>query len=269
MRFVRKPELYPIFSLLYSTLFALTHSDFQTYSRGALYIASFGEKVMRFLVVCCLLVQGGLLADDPTPCMKALIVYDTSSPHISKATSADAKRVAGAFAFMAQQTGGSFHPKVLQASKFTKKTFHAWLKTLDASPSGGALFYYAGIGKNSGNQAWPLIKFGKKKISEEEIAKKIAARGIARTIVFFDCYSRPITPYDAINPNTVTNQDIARFGGGFMWKQKNDRLLMGTSGVNVSTTLCSTSIKPLGGLFTTLFLRGFATQFPAMSSNSR
>lgn len=217
-------------------------------------------------------MQGDLLAESITPCLKALIVYDTSSPHISKATSADAKRVAKAFAFMARQTGGRFHPKVLKASKFTKKTFQAWLKTLNVSPSEGALFYYAGIGKNSGIQAWPLIKFGKKQISEAEVSKKISARGVATTIVFFDCYSRPITPYDAINPNTVTSQDIIRFGGGFMFKtrnQKNVRLFMGTSGINVSTALCSTSIKPFGGLFTTLLLRGFATQFPAMSSNSR
>lgn len=226
---------------------------------------------MWLLMVCCLLVQGGLFAEAVTPCLKALIVYDTSSPHISKATSADAKRVAKAFAFMTRQTGGRFYPKVLKASKFTKKTFQSWLKTLNVSPSEGALFYYAGIGKNSGNQAWPLIKFGKKKISEVEVAKKITARGISRTIVFFDCYSRPITPYDAMNPNTVTSQDIIRFGGGFMFKvgkQKNGRLFMGTSGINVSTALCSTSVKPFGGLFTTLLLRGFATQFPTMSANT-
>ena len=220
---------------------------------------------MRILMVCCLLVQGVLLAQAHPPRIKALLVYDTSSPLISKATTADAKRVAKAFRLMVGDTGGAFHSKTIKASKFTKKTFQSWLKTLHASSTEGALFYYAGIGTNVSTQAWPLIKIGKKKISEQEVAKKIGARGVALNMVLFDCYSRAITSYDVINPNTVTNQDIVRFGGGFLFKderRKKARLLMGTSGMNVSTTLCSTSTKPIGGLFTTLLLRGFATQFP-------
>jgi hypothetical protein len=191
-------------------------------------------------------------------------VYDTSSPLISKATTADAKRAAKAFRLMIEASGGAFHSKTIKASKFTKKIFQSWLKTLHGSPTEGALFYYAGIGTNVSTQAWPLIKIGKKKISEQEVAKKIGARGVALNMVFFDCYSRAISSYDVINPNKVTSRDIVRFGGGFMFKderRKKARLLMGTSGMNVSTTLCSTSTKPLGGLFTTVLLKGFATQF--------
>jgi hypothetical protein len=219
---------------------------------------------MRILMVCSLLVQGALLAQAQTSSIKALIVYDVSSPHISKASTADAHRVARAFRFMMEQTGGKFYSKMIKASRFTKKSFRSWLKTLHSSPTEGALFYYAGKGMNAPTRAWPLIKCGKKKISEDGVAKKVASRKVGLNIVLFDCYGRTITPYDAIDPNRVTVKDVMRFGGGFVFKTdmlKNGRLLMGVSGTNVSTALCSTHTKPVGGLFTTAVLRGFATQF--------
>jgi hypothetical protein len=133
---------------------------------------------MRTVVLFFVLIQSVLFCREQRPYLRALIVHDTSTPDIQIASTADVNRVKQAFSFIADQTGLSFKPTVVEASKLSKKTLCAWLKTIrHSSKKEVAFFYYAGRGTNIHTSKWPLIRLGKGlHISEPVVAKRIKSR---------------------------------------------------------------------------------------------
>ena len=222
---------------------------------------------MRLLIVLCILTQTALWSTEKAPCMRALIVYDTSTPEIKKASKADVKRVKASFRLLAQQAGFSFEPTTLNGSRLTEKSFQRWLKTIRSSSVDGALLYYSGSGTNGPKHQGPQIRFGAEKtLSQEKALKRISAQKPGTTMVLFDCYARAIKPQDRLNLKRATVKDISKFGGKppySLKKQGKRKLIKGASGTDVTKTLCSVHSKPIGGVFTTLFLSHLVIQSKA------
>jgi hypothetical protein len=188
-------------------------------------------------------------------------VYDGAASDIQMAAAADAQRVQKAFAAMARQGNGIFRSKVVRASDCTKKCFQAWLKTIRSSPTEGAVFYYAGRGSNVNHQKWPCIEIARhKRLLEAAVAKLMASRKPGLAMILFDCYARAITQADGIDLTRLTGIGVASHGGGPQFKfvsKGNRRVILGCSGRDVKRTLCSLEAQPVGGIFTTLFLKGW------------
>ena len=165
---------------------------------------------MREILFCSLLLPVVLLSQELRPCLRTLIVYDSSTQDVEIAAAADAVRVKEALGFAAGQAGISFRPKILIASQFTKKTFQKWLKTIHPSSKDTAFFYYAGRGTNRPHKKWPFIAFGAKKlISEKTVLRHLKSQKPNLAIVVFDCYKKPVTAQGVIDFSKIRKVDIS------------------------------------------------------------
>ena len=213
---------------------------------------------MRFVILCGLIVQMALFSYDHKPSLRTLIVYDSLTPNVQAAAVADAARVKEALEFAAGQAGLVFRPKILTASNLNKKTFQKWLKTIHPSSGDTAFFYYAGRGSNHPHKKWPFIPFGtKKQTSEKTVLRHINSRKPNLAAVVFDCYNKPITNQSGVDFSKIRKLDISRYGPmlGFKNLFRNYKgWIMWSSG---QSAFYSSRQPPIGGLFTSNFLRGF------------
>jgi hypothetical protein len=215
---------------------------------------------MRSLLLCLLLVQTMLFCQGQKPSLRVLIVHDTSTTDIQVASMADMIRVKKAFTYIAGQTGLRFQPTVIKGNELTKQTLKAWLKTIHSCSKDVVLFYYSGRGSNTHNSKWPSIAFGKRaNLSEVEVTRYIKARGPKLGVVIFDCYSRPVALIDNVDFKFIDDFEVTKPGRRPGLKnifRANKGIIMGCSGSDVEKAYCSMHLQPIGGLFTTNFLKG-------------
>ena len=215
---------------------------------------------MRLMILCGLLIQVVLFSHDHKPSFRALIVYDSSTHDVRAAAAADAARVKEALGFVAGRAGLVFRPKILTANTFSPKTFQKWLKTIHPSSGDTAFFYYAGRGSNRPHQEWPYISFGKKKqICEKKILWHINSHKPNVAVVVCDCYGKAVTDQSRVNFQRTPPLDLAHYGpmpGFNNLFRKPKGWAMWSSGKNVQKAYFSSQQQPIGGLFTSNFLRG-------------
>jgi hypothetical protein len=220
-------------------------------------------KQMIFLAL--VIAPSMLLSSYEPPSLHVLIACDTLSPMIKTASLRDAQRVQRVFRHIASQSGLHFRPTVLKGTSFTHKRFTKWLKTIKKSSKDVVLFYYSGRGKRGTIDRWPMVKiFDHKKrralyISEKKINKCIRSQKPRFSLVVFDCYKMFITYRN--NHNLERFQEIERptnldYPGLRRLFRKNSGMFMACSGKDVDSCFCSVQGPPIGGLFTSAFLRG-------------
>lgn len=214
---------------------------------------------MRTVIVCLALTQVMLFGGSKQPGFKALIVYDSSTPNVQIASTADATRVKRAFALIAEKIGLKFHSTTLKADELSKHTLQAWLKSLSAKDI--ALFYYAGrgISVRKGYSKCPIIACGKGRISAEAIAKRLKRRKPKLRMIFLDCYNRPASAQPNIEYKFLPTFDelVVKEGSGWMnIFRRNRGFVLGYSCRNADKAFYSSQKQPIGGFFTTTLLSG-------------
>ena len=216
---------------------------------------------MRFTILYGLLIQMVLFSHENGHSLRALIVFDTSTPDIQVASVADAARIKEALKFAAGQAKLTFRPTILNASNLTQRTFQKWLKGIHPKSGDVAFFYYAGRGSNRPHQKWPYIRLGaEKQISEKTITRRIASYKPDLAVVIFDCYNKLLTSQEGVDFSRVQKVDISRYGSmpGFRnLFRKYKGWMMWSSGQNVQNAYYLSQPQPVGGFFTSNFLKGF------------
>lgn len=215
---------------------------------------------MRFMILYGLLIQMALFSHEGGHALRALIVFDTSTPDIQMASATDTARMKEALGFAAEQAKLTFCPTVLNASNLNQRALQKWLKRIHPKSGDVVFFYYAGRGSNHPHQKWPYIRFGAgRQISEKAVTRRIISYKPDLAVVIFDCYNKPLTPQDDVDFSQVQKVDISQYGSmpGFRnLFRKHKGWMMWSSGKKVQNAYYS-SQKPVGGFFTNNFLRGF------------
>lgn len=216
---------------------------------------------MRTLIVYLVLVQTALLCKDQLPCFRALIVQDVSTPWVQTASTADVERLKKAFSFVAAQTGLVFKPTVLKSSELSKKTLHAWLRTIrHSSKKEVAFFYYSGQGSNEYSSNWPLIGFGDgSRISVSSIEKQIKARKPKLGFVIFDCYGRAVSIQESQLKYPIRDADMSKLEPkpGLRSLFRRARGMITACSTKDVRFGCYSPVPPIyGGIFTINFVRG-------------
>ena len=216
---------------------------------------------MRFFISCLVLVQASLFCcQEKQPCLRALIVYDTSKTDIQIASTADVARMKETFEYIATQTGLRFHPTVVKANELSKKAFQKWLRSIRPSRDEVALFYYSGQGRNTKKSKWPSITIGKElRLAEDTVAKKIKASKPKLGIVVFDCYNRPVSSQGNIDFKLIPCTELSKLPAMPGLKnifRANKGVVLGCPCKGVQQAFYSAQKPPIGGVFTSQFISG-------------
>lgn len=219
---------------------------------------------MKWLFLLGLCSQGLLLARERPTTLQALLIRDTSVPDAKIASQADTKRMKQLLEIIGHQTNLRVKITTLDINCLGPTTFDAWLSSIQKNKT-IAFLYYSGRPRTSAvPSSWPSITYHGCRcreghpLSQDEFANRIQEYKPRLSFVIFDCYTRSVSHNDHVSlPRPVTIKTKSKLANIKRLFLRHTGLIMATSVPVRDLRLCSTKQKPIGGVFTTSFLRGF------------
>lgn len=224
--------------------------------------------INKYIFCLFILCQTCLASAEARPILRTLILCDTVSSNIKKASFVDIANMKKMTNVIARQLKIKKKITLIKGKKMTQAPLVNWVSTLPFSSNDIVIFYYSGHGfrLNRDVTPWPSFILGRKRekaaiVPGESIYQEVKRRSPRLAIILFDCCNFAMSSKKIIFPRQEI--DLLKKGGF-----PGVRSLFGSTRGMI--TICAASPGELaiaiiggknkGSLFTSQFLRFLLTE---------